>query len=166
MEYNELIKARHSVRKYSEKKVSPELLREILEAGRLAPTARNMQVQRILAVQSDAGIAKLNECSPCLFGASTVLVAAFDTRPMNGNYGRVDASIALAHMMLKAADLGLGTVWVGIFDHDELHEQFNIPEEYEIVSILPVGYPAEDSRPSAMHEDRLPLADTVQFESY
>jgi len=166
MEYNELIKARHSVRKYSKKKVSPELLREILEAGRLAPTARNMQVQRILAVQSDEGIAKLNECSPCLFGATTVLVAAFDTRPMNGNYGRVDASIALTHMMLKAADLGLGTVWVGIFDHDELHEQFNIPEEYEIVSIMPVGYPAENSKPSAFHEDRLPLEDTVQFESY
>jgi len=165
MEFSELIKRRYSVLSYQERPVEQAQLQAILEAGRLAPTARNAQPQRILVVQSEAGLAKMDVCTPCRFGAPVVLLVCYDQKAnaSNGNYARVDASIVLTHMMLKATELGLGTVWVGFFDPDELREQFKLPENYEIVSLLPLGHPAEDARPSATHESRLALEETVQY---
>jgi len=164
MEYSELIQKRFSVRQYSGKPVEAEKLQAILEAGRIAPTARNSQVQRILVVQSPEGLKDMDACSPCRFGAPLVLVACFDSSVFNGNYGRVDASIVLTHMMLKAAELGLGSVWVGFVDTNALHEKFNIPEDYEVVSILPMGYAEEGLE--APPKKREPLEHTVQYERF
>lgn len=79
MEFKELIRARYSCKAYdSSRQLSPETLSEILEAGRMAPTAKNLQEQHIYVCQSPEVLAKIDSCTPCRYGAPTVLVVAFD----------------------------------------------------------------------------------------
>jgi nitroreductase len=81
-------------------------------------------------------------------------------------YAAIDGAIVMTHMMLTAADLGLGAVWVGLFKPEKLKTAFNIPDEYEIVSLMPIGYPSAKSAPSNMHFNRLPIKETVSYESF
>lgn len=78
MEFAEVVKNRYSCKKYDGKQISAEQLDAVLQAGRLAPTAKNLQGQRIYVVQSAEGLAKIDELTPCRYGAPTVLVVAFD----------------------------------------------------------------------------------------
>ena len=78
MEFKDVVKARYSCKKYSDRQVEPEKLAAILEAGRLAPTAKNLQEQRVYVVQSAEALARIDEVTPCRYGAPTVLVVAFD----------------------------------------------------------------------------------------
>ena len=78
MEFNEVIKNRYSCKKYNNKQISKESLDAILEAGRLAPTAKNLQEQRIYVIQSNEGLAKVDKLTPCRYGAPTVIAVAFD----------------------------------------------------------------------------------------
>ncbi len=174
MDFIDLVEARYSVRAFSDKKVEPEHLACILRAGRLAPTGCNNQPQRILVVNSSEGMAKLAGCTRYTFGAPMALLVCYDkTRSWVRSYdqdncGVVDASIAATHMMLQAADIGLGTTWVGSFDPDKLSAAFGIKEPLTPVAILPLGYPAADARPSHLHSKKLPekemvfLADAAQ----
>lgn len=168
MEFSELIEERFSVRKYSQKPVEPEKLQAVLEAGRIAPTAGNRQPQRILVVDTPEGLRKMKECTTCSFDAPVVLLVCYDTKVENNNhlgdhrpYGQVDASIVMTHMMLAAWDAGLGNVWVGLFKPELLEQYFSIPEDYRIVSLMPIGYAAEDAVPAKMHGDKFSLAHTV-----
>lgn len=173
MEYSEVIEKRYSVRKYSEKPVEKEKLDKVLNAGRIAPTAGNSQRQRILVVQSKDALERMHTCTPCHFDAPVVLLVCYTRNEnprkgewSNGDFGRVDASIVLTHMMLQAADLGLGSCWVGMYKQELLRECFNIPDRYEILSIMPIGYPAEDAEPRDKHYERLPIEDTVFYDTF
>ena len=171
MEYNQLIRDRYSVRKFSDKKVEKEKLDALMEAGRVAPTAGNKQPQRILVLQSDESIRRINECTPCIYGAPLVMVVCYETQDYGNSgagveFAMVDASIVLTHIMLEATDLGLGSVWVGMFEADKVREKFNVPDNYRIVSLLPIGYPAEDSVPYNFHSQRFPLEHTYTAETY
>ncbi len=173
MQYEELIRARFSVRKFQDRPVKPQQLNAILEAGRIAPTAGNRQPQRILVVQGREGLEKMKQCTPCHFDAPLILLVCYDRTVVAKNsfgdkrtYGTVDASIVLTQMMLEAHDQGLGTVWVGLFDPQRLAQCFHIPEQYEILSLMPIGYPAADAAPSPMHFDKHPMEHTVFHESF
>ena len=78
MEFTEVIKNRYSCKNYEAKQVEKEQLQAILEAGRVAPTAKNLQEQKIYVVQSEEGLAKIDKVTPCRYGAPTVLVVAFN----------------------------------------------------------------------------------------
>lgn len=171
MDFMQLAKARHSVRKFSDKKVEKEKLDLILKAGQLAPTAVNYQPQRILVIESDAALSKLKSCTPYHFNAPMALLVCYDTAvswksPKGTDMGVVDASIVAAHMMLETANLGLGSTWVGHFDPDTIKEQFQIPDYLNPVVLLPIGYPAVDSAPHPMHNKRYDLEETVFYNSY
>lgn len=168
MEFSELIQNRYSVRKYSKKPVEPEKLQIVLEAGRIAPTAGNRQPQRILVVDTLEGLQKMKECTTCSFDAPVVLLVCYDTTVENNNhlgdhraYGQVDASIVITHMMLAAWNVGLGNVWVGLFKPELLKQYFNIPDDYRIVSLMPIGYAADEAAPGKMHGEKFPIAHTV-----
>lgn len=168
MEFSELIRNRFSVRKYSQRPVEPQKLEAVLEAGRVAPTAGNRQPQRILVVDTPEGLQKMEACTTCSFHAPVVLLVCYDRTVENNNhlgdhraYGQVDASIVMTHMMLAAWNIGLGSVWVGLFRPELLRQNFNIPADYQIVSLMPIGYAAEDAKPSVMHGDKFPLTHTV-----
>lgn len=172
MNFLELAKERYSCRSFSDKKVEMEKLEKILEAGRLSPTGRNNQPQRILVLQNEQELEKLKECTVYGWNAPVIMVICYDKevswkRKADGNDGGVvDASIVTTHMMLEIANLGLGTTWIGSFDPEKVKEAYCIPNSYEVVALLPVGYPSEESKPSDNHDKRLPLEETVYWDSF
>lgn len=167
----DLMRSRYSERAFTDTPIEPEKLQLILEAGRIAPTARNLQPQRILVVQSSEGLQKIDKASKCRFGAPLVLVLTYDMTVASHNpdvidFGIIDTSIVATHMMLEAEDLGIHSCWVGLIDPSELRRQFSIPRSQRIISIMPMGYPSAESAPSHMHTDSIPLEKMVRYETY
>ncbi len=172
MAFLDLAKARYSARKYASRRVEQEKLAAILEAGRVAPTAANKQPQRVLVVQEQAGMAKLAETAN-VYGAPLVLIVVADTkeawmRPVDTKvFADIDASVVTTHMMLEAADLGLGSVWIGIFDPKSIKRNFNLPQDTEPVAILAIGYPeCEPQSPDRHDTARKALKQTVVYETF
>ena len=137
-----------------------EKLQKILEAGNLAPTAVNKQPFHIWVLKSEEAMQKVSQTTSFIFGAPVALVVgskaegAFVRSFDKKNFADVDASIVATHMMLEIEALGLGTTWVGHFNAPKLKELFPEMADYELVAIFPVGYPAEDAKPSARHAER------------
>ena len=126
MEFKEVIRNRYSCKKYSGKAVSDDQLAAILKAGRLAPTAKNLQEQHIYVVQSEEGLAKIDKVTPCRYGAPTVLVVAYDTNNVftypggKRDSGAEDASIVATHLMLAVATrYAVGLVYEGGVDPEK-----------------------------------------------
>lgn len=169
MDFAEVIKNRYSCKKFSSCKVTDEQLNAILEAGRLAPTAKNLQEQRVYVVQSSEGLAKIDKVTPCRYGAPTVLVVAFNkdnvfTYPGGKrDSGIEDASIVATHMMLAATDIGVDNCWINFFDPDILAKELNLPEDEEILMLLDLGFAAENVKPLPNHNSRKDLSQTVAY---
>lgn len=172
MNFSQLAKERYSVRTFSKQKVEKEKLEQVLEAGRVAPTAVNYQPQRILVIESNEALDKLKECTSYHFNAPMALLICYDKtaswkRPYDQeDMGTVDASIITTQMMLQAADLGLGTTWVGHFDPEAIRKAFDIPNDLVPVALLPIGYPRNDSVPHQLHGTRYDMDHTVFFNSF
>jgi nitroreductase len=172
MEFKELSAARYSVRKFLDRPVEAEKLDLILEAGRKAPTAGNRQPQRILVVNREEGLKKVDLCTQCRFGAPVVFIVTYDkteywVRKFDGeNSGQVDAGIVTTQMMLQAADIGLGTTWVMFFDPVKTVEEFKLPDTLVPVAFLPLGYPAPDAVPSDRHNQRHPREKIVYYNDF
>lgn len=167
MDFYKLCRARYSVRKFADSQVEEAQLTQILEAGAAAPTAKNLQPQRIYVLKSGGAMEKLRAITRCAFNAPMALLVCADVseawvNPFNGrSSAEMDASIAAAHMMLQAAELGLGTTWCCWVDFEKVREAFSLPEGIEPYCLLPLGYPAHDSAPSPQHTVRKPLSATV-----
>lgn len=157
MDFLQLACERYSVRKFKPDPVSQDIIDKILRAGHVAPTACNKQPQHIYVVRSEEGLAALRKCTECHFNAPLAMIVCYDktecwVRSFDGkNSGDVDASIVTTHMMLEAADLGLGSTWVMYFNPEAVRVEFALPDHLEPVAILPMGFPAEDAKPAAMH---------------
>lgn len=169
MDFLTLAKKRYSCKKYSDRQISQEELKVILEAGRLAPTAKNLQEQHVYVVQSAEKLAVIDGATPCRYGAPTVLVVAYDknnvfTYPGN-NFasGAEDATIVATHLMLAAASVGVDSCWLNFFDPEALAKALKLPENEEIVMLLDLGYAAEGAGPLGNHDARKPLEETVTY---
>ena len=169
MEFKEVVKSRYSCKKYSSRQVEPEKLTAILEAGRLAPTAKNLQEQRIYVLQSAEALAKVDAVTPCRYDAPTVLVVAFDRNNVftypggRRDSGVEDATIVATHMILAAADEGVDSCWINFLDPDKLAEGLGLPEHEEVLMVMDLGYAAEGAGPLPNHSSRKPLEETVTF---
>ena len=169
MEFKEVVKARYSCKKYSDRQVEKENLEAILNAGRLAPTAKNLQEQHIYVVQSPEVLAKVDSVTPCRYGAPTVLVVAFDSTNVftypggKRDSGVEDATIVATHMILAAADEGVDSCWVNFLDPEKMAEVLGLPENEEILMIMDLGYAAEGAGPLPNHENRKELSETVSY---
>lgn len=172
MEFLELAKARYSLRKFSDKKVEQEKIDKILKAAQSAPTAVNFQSHRILVLTDEKALAKVAECTKYSFDAPLNFLVCYDKevswkRGYDGHdEGGTDAAIVATHMMLAAADIGLGTTWVGSFNPQEVREVFDLPENYVPVAFLPTGYAAVDAKPSNMHDSRKELSETTFYNKF
>jgi len=169
MEFLDLAKKRYSCRSFdTSKKIEQEKIEKILEAARVAPTGRNSQSQKILVITDEEELAKLGGCTQYGWGAPLVMLICYDKneswkRGYDGaDGGLIDASIVTTHMMLEVADLGLGATWVGAFDPEAARKIYDVPNDYEIVAFLPIGYPSLEAHPSRLHEDRKAL-DKIAF---
>ncbi len=170
MEYEQLIKERYSVRKFSDKEISQEELDKILDAGRVAPTAKNLQPIKVYVLRSEDALAKMDKACKCRYGSKIVLfIVADKTKAYTKDYIKVpynsfemDASIVMTHMMLEASNLGIGNVWVKAFNEDIIREEFNLPDNIEPVALLPLGYPADDAEPNYRHFERISMKDFAE----
>lgn len=164
MDFLELAEKRYSVRAYQDKPVEEEKIKKVLEAARLAPTAANRQPFRILIIPTEGRQAQLRRIyprdwfvqAPYIIGICAVPSEAWVRRD-GRNYSVVDATIAMDHLILAAASLGLGTCWVAAFDEAAAREVLQIPAEWDPVAFTPLGYPADSWQPKR----RRPLADLV-----
>ncbi len=167
MEFKEVIRNRYSCKKYGGRRVEEEKLAAILEAGRLAPTAKNLQEQHVYVLQSAEALAKLDGATPCRYGAPVALVVAFDRNNVftypGGKWdsGAEDAAIVATHMILAAADEGVDSCWVNFFDPEKLAAALGLPENEEILMVMDLGYAAEGAGPLPNHGSRKNLAETV-----
>jgi nitroreductase len=155
--FAELAKSRYSVRAFADTPVEQEKLDILLETARIAPTAANKQPQRVKVITSAEELGKIDAITPCRYGAPLVFLIGYDSitswkSPFDGsNGGQIDASIVTTHLTLQAADLGLGSTWVGYYDPDKSRELFDLPEGFVLTAYLVVGYPASDAKPSDDH---------------
>lgn len=170
MEFTEVIRNRYSCKNFDAgKAVDAAKLTEILEAGRVAPTAKNFQEQKIYVIQSAEGLAKIDKVTPCRYNAPTCLVVAFDRTNVftypggRRDSGVEDATIVATHMILAAANAGVDSCWVNFFDPDKLAKALGLPENEEIVMLLDLGHAAEGAGPLPNHSSRKPLSETVTF---
>ena len=169
MEYAKLVQARYSCKKYSDRPVEAEKLNAILEAGRAAPTAKNLQEQHIYVLQSKEALAKMDAVTPCRYGAGTVLAVAFDKTNVftypggKRDSGVEDATIVATHMILAAANEGVDSCWINFFDPEKLAASLGLPENEEILMLMDLGYAAEGAGPLPNHSSRKPLSDTVSY---
>jgi nitroreductase len=170
MEFSELIKSRYSVRAYRPDPVEKDKLTQVLEAACLAPTAANRQPFRLVVVKTAGRQEELRRVyhrewfsqAPLVILACGLPEAGW-TRAVDGkNYTDVDVAIAMDHLVLAAASLGLGTCWVANFDPEAAREVFNLPQGVVPVAFTPLGYPNDTPRP----KERKPLSDLVKYEGW
>ena len=167
MKFLDLAKARYSCRKLTDKPIEPEKIERILQAAISAPTAKNLQPYKIWKVTSAESIEKIKQVTNFTFGAGLFLVLGVDknsafTRPFdNMNFAQIDGSIIATHIWLAVQDEGLGTTWVGYFDNIKLQELIPDMQGYDLIAIFPIGYPAEDAKPSNRHEERKNISEMV-----
>ena len=143
MEFDELIKKRQSIRKYKDTPVPKELIIEILEAARIAPSGGNRQPWHFIVVQDKETIKKLAGRQEWASTAPVMILGLVDKR-QQASYYYNDMGIAFQHIILKATDLGLGTCWMGMMRRNQETKQLlDIPDELEVIIQTPVGYPDE-----------------------
>ncbi len=163
------IKERYSVRKFQNKLIEQEKIDILMKAAQLAPSARNIQPCKFIVIQDEEKREKLTDiCKGKNFVSQAPITIAICAN--NTDYimtcGQaaytIDAAIASEHIVLQAAEIGLGTCWIGAFSHDELAELINLPKEYKIVTILPVGYPAIEKGKRNLKS----IEEIVSYDSY
>lgn len=150
MDVFDAIKSRRSIRNYLSKPIEEEKLLKLLEAARLAPGARAEQDFKITLV-TDENLKRelVSACQGQSFVAKApvvlVMCSTNDRDMLCGQPVRpIDCSIAMSFMLLEAQELGLGMCWLGWFKAEEVKKILEIPEEYKVFAVVPVGYPAED----------------------
>jgi nitroreductase len=162
-----LLKSRRSIRVYQDKSIPQDLILQILEAGRWAPSGANLQPWHFIVVTDPETRKRIGEVarfflikSSHVEKAPVVLVLAFDTR--KGKYGRYDVTLAGGNMMTMATSLGLGTCWIGAFDEPKVKEILEIPENIEVIGLITLGYSEE----KAEVPPRVELEKIVHWESW
>ncbi|GFE62414.1 nitroreductase family protein [Geobacter sp. AOG2] len=184
METLEAIRTRKSVRRFSDRPVEVEKLQSILEAARMAPSWANMQCWRFVVVQEPALKRRISELSgadsvfttkgyksnpsqraladaPVVIAACAECNQSGDTRGQQ--YYMTDVGFAAASLMLAAHSLGLGSVFVGIFDEKQVGSLLGIPAYISIVGLIPLGYPQEIPESVPL---RKPLSEIIHYEKW
>jgi nitroreductase len=159
MDVMSAIRKRRSIRKFKSKPVEENKLQEILEAGRLSPSASNRQDWKFIVVRekdkiNEIAIASNNQS---FIASAPVVIVACSTNPtrrMSGGQlaGPIDVSIAVTHMILKAVEEGLGSCWIGAYNESKIKSILGIPEGVSVVALFPLGYPDEDPPPRPRKE--------------
>ena len=165
--FDEVICRRTATRKFKGDKVSQEIINKILEAGRLAPTAKNLQPQKIYVATTDEALEKIDRVSPCRYGAPSVLIVCSDKKIAwhKEDYStyEMDACIVATHMMLEATSLGVDNIWIEMFDKEALKKEFQLDDQVEPICLIPIGYKADDYAGNPLHTKRKDLDETVLF---
>ncbi|WP_068471618.1 nitroreductase family protein [Saccharicrinis aurantiacus] len=155
MHFKELMKTRYSVREYHENKVTRPLLKEVINAARLAPSAANKQPWKFVVIDEDKVLNDLRDaydrdwfkvvpCVIAVFGDhSTGWKRSYDKK----DHTDIDVAIAIDHMTLMATELGLGTCWICHFKADKIKRYLKVPHQWEPIALITIGYPVDIKPP-------------------
>ena len=166
MNFQDLIKARYSVRAYKPDPVADDKLARVLEAARIAPTAANRQAFRIIVIPTKGREAELRRIyvrewfvqAPLLLCVCAVPSEGWVRKADGWNAAEVDATIVMTHIVLAAAEEGLATCWIAAFDPAAAREVLGLPPEIIPSAFTPLGYAADTAAP----KKRRLLADLVR----
>ena len=166
MDVQEVIKHRFSVRSYQDKEISHDVLLDILETARLAPSAKNRQEWQFIVVTDKGKKERLSEVAngQKFVAQAAAVIAGVATEPdyimtCGVPASHIDVAIAMEHIALAAVAHGLGTCWIGSFYQDRALRVLALPEEWVVIALMPIGYPALQ----APEKRRKPLKDIVRF---
>jgi nitroreductase len=170
MDFADLIKHRYSVRAYRPDPVADEKLQAVLEAARLAPTAANHQPFQLIVMHTAGKEADLQRMyhrewfkqAPLIICACAVPSEGWVRGSDGKNCTDVDVAIVMTHIILAAADLGLGTCWIAAFNPAAVREVLKLPASVEPIALTPLGYPADQPRP----KERKPFDQLVRYEHW
>ena len=170
MEYSELITARYSVRAYRPDPVEDEKLQAILEAARLAPTAANRQPIQLIVMHTAGREEEIGKIyrrpwfvqAPLVIAVCAISSQAWVREGDRFNSRMIDSAIVADHLILAAANLGLGTCWIAAFNVEAARSVLRLPADAEPVIFTPLGYPADQPGPKT----RKPLTDLVRYENW
>ena len=166
MEFLELVRKRRSIRRYKSDPVPQKKLEYVLEAARLAPSWGNRQCWRFIVVKEEAKRRAIAIREWVAEAPSIIVGCAYPDLSgsrFNQQYYMLDMGIAMEHLILAAAEQGLGTCWIGgQFDEEAVKQTLGIPEEVRVVALTPIGYPAETSGP----KERKPLKEIVSYNEW
>jgi nitroreductase len=171
VDFYETVSYRLSIRSYKPDPVPEDVLNRVLEAGRLAPSAKNLQPWKFIVVRDAEQRALLvPACRGQKFVGEapvTICACAVESEAWGGMGGYwsadvVDVTIALEHMILAAAAEGLGTCWIGAFIEEQVKEALAIPEGVKPIALTPLGYPAREAKPRG----RKPLSEIVCYDRF
>ncbi len=164
MNFLELVSRRYSCRKFQEKQIEKERIMKCIESARLAPSACNSQPWRFIVIDepelknkiartATSGIYgiinKFLPTAPCIIvvlADKEKFIAQAGAYVMKTDYYLIDTGIACEHLVLQAAELGLGTCYIGYFNEKEIRKILNIPKKYKIVLLIAIGYPNEKEK--------------------
>ena len=173
MDVAKAIRARRSVRAYLDKPVEEDKLQRVLDAARLAPSACNMQEWKFVVVRDDATRRNLVDVAmgQAFVGQAPVVIAACATvTDYTMTCGQlaypIDVAIAVDHMTLQAVEEGLGTCWIGAFHEDRARALIGVPDDIRIVTLLPLGYPADGDAADEREKDRNTIDQIVAYDKW
>ncbi len=173
MAFIDLAKRRYSSRKYVDKPVEKELLLKVLEAGRVAPSAKNNQPWHFVVITQEESLKEISACygRSWLQAAKCIIVVCGDHREAwrradGKSHTDVDVAIAIDHMTLAATDLGLSTCWICKFDVLKCANYMELPEGVEPIALIPVAYPADETDENRHEKLRKPLDEIVHWEKF
>ena len=161
----DLILSRRSIRHYENKDLSKEVLQQILETGRQAPSAANRQPIRFVIVKDHDLLEKLCDTLITRFVkyAPAAIVGCADVKSLlTGKWAVVDATIAMQNMVIAAWTLGVGSCWIGACNEEKVKELLKIPDKWRVVALITFGYPAEQPKP----RDKKPFEELFTFNSF
>jgi nitroreductase len=162
------IRKRYSCRSYQDRPLEEEKLAQVLEAARLAPSAKNMQDWRFVVVTDKTKKRQLAEAASnqkFLENAGAIIVACSNSDHVmrcGQAIGPIDVAIALEHICLEATELGLATCWIGSFEPDKVREVLDIPAHIAVIELMALGYPADEPREAR----REPIEKIVCYEKW
>ncbi len=167
MEFDKLIREREAVRSFKDTSVEKEKINKILEAGNLAPTAKNIQPQKIYVVESKNWLEKIDTITPCRYNAPLVLIVCSDKSIAwhKDDYStfEMDASIVATHMMLAAKNENVDSIWIEMFDKTKLKELLSLDNNIEPICLLPLGYKTDNYPGNPNHNKRKDLKEIVEY---
>ena len=166
--FMKILASRYSCHSFNKYPVSESKLKMILEAGRMAPSAKNCQPVRIWVVKSEEALARLRTVHPC-YGAPVVLIVGCRNeeawvRESDGvNAAKTDAAIVLTHLMLTATDAGLANMWIWDFDPSQIRQALPETQNHGVYALLAIGHPAAvEGKPTELHGNRKSIEELVK----
>lgn len=161
MDVMKAIKERRSIRNYENKAVKKTQIKKLLDAARWAPSASNNQPWEFIVIRDKQIKEEIARIKGQHFIAEAPVVIAFVTSPSTSHFHKVDGSLATQNFQLAAWEMGLGTCWIGTFDRKKVKKLLNVPEEKHLLTVMPLGYPAEERQST-----RKPLQKCIYWNKY